>query len=966
MNLDNWQTRLEKHFSSLAQDRASVWGDHPLFALEHGLPDVELQDLIRQIRSHISRSSPQVRHWLPWTVYATERGYQYEGDEYWQSFEEKTPGWLTYGDRYWIRECFYKFRGKFNGAKPEGRWAEHFSIICWPITHAILPEDLQRQLAQTLYEIRHSYTPALLASPDQLGHEIAAHSWRASPRFQNLAQEPLLLGQIAAALLLPEEARTQDLVHPATLLRIAKDIDRERRAREWLRSAQSAARVSLRGVGRQPDSPRAASPPSRKDYLQSLGLEPRILLRSIGPSWDVRLEIPDLAPVMRRFPSFQDTLKNSPCVVAGSSGHPLARGRLLGYGTQSVLLRRWPSTSEVLLSFEPSLPELDYMLTVECLLRPGPNWLFKIAADGLACEVYGRVVRPTCRYILLTAADSVRFDHGMKPVSVNCQGISAAYFEVPSTLEELTVQHFTEWGLRPLGQVDVQPAGLPPVGWDGEGHATWLSTDRPCVSISSNCEIREVELALSGTEVERQYIYPETVGQPVFVSLPFLSPGRHKLTILVRPADSSASPLEGIIQISVRDPRPWTNVLTSQNPFLVIADPPTPSLEQLWSGETRIRLLGPQSHRIACELLFFSNRANLAPSFRKELSPISLPLDDAGWDSYFANVRSTPGVWRAYDDAVRCEFRFNAGEYGSSCLVFEREYSALRWTLRRRAGGHTLRLHDDTGDGSTSVLRYEFDRPDVPTELDTATFCAGESIIPASGGLYVARASTLQRGLVVPPAAIRSLADLGIRPRLRDYASEEKDITNLVFLMQHWSSARVPGDPFSRGRRHDVLKALMSKLLSSVCGARWLSIEQACKADPSGLLDLKTAISRRPHEAGLGAALYQKRKEFAELSPAGRVRDFAQIAQRYLGEPGMPLPDHTGGPYAWISEFALRFSTQPGTLPGWARENLSLGLNSLLRCHPLPKAARFLALSVSVVQSTGVSEFEHPIDWGWQ
>ena len=27
-------------------------------------------------------------------------------DEYWQTFESETPGWLRHGDRYWIRDCF--------------------------------------------------------------------------------------------------------------------------------------------------------------------------------------------------------------------------------------------------------------------------------------------------------------------------------------------------------------------------------------------------------------------------------------------------------------------------------------------------------------------------------------------------------------------------------------------------------------------------------------------------------------------------------------------------------------------------------------------------------------------------------------------------------------------------------------------------------------------------------------------
>ena len=40
------------------------------------------------------------------------------------------------------------------------------------------------------------------------------------------------------------------------------------------------------------------------------------------------------------------------------------------------------SADEVLLQFERSNEQLNFLLRTECLLRPGPNWLFRIASDG--------------------------------------------------------------------------------------------------------------------------------------------------------------------------------------------------------------------------------------------------------------------------------------------------------------------------------------------------------------------------------------------------------------------------------------------------------------------------------------------------------------------------------------------------------------------------------------------------------
>ena len=117
-----------------------------------------------------------------------------------------------------------------------------------------------------------------------------------------------------------------------------------------------------------------------------LGIEPRLVLRptrSSDVSWDVSLEMPDLSHLLLRFPHTQGILTGSRCVVAGASGRPLARGRLL-HGPQRVMLARWPRPHEVLLRFEHRDSQLDYLLRTECLLRPGPRWLFRIASDGLA------------------------------------------------------------------------------------------------------------------------------------------------------------------------------------------------------------------------------------------------------------------------------------------------------------------------------------------------------------------------------------------------------------------------------------------------------------------------------------------------------------------------------------------------------------------------------------------------------
>src|SRR2546428_3523346 len=398
MALTAWQERLHRLFDALRQARSASVGDEPIFALEHGLEMPEVEELAVDIRAHIAEAAPSREHALPWIVYAAEIGYRYAGDEYWQTFAEETPGWGTYGDRDWLRVRFRAFHKQFGGAKPSGPWANHFSIICWPITHAILPRDLQRQLAETLYYMRDLFSAELLKSPMALGKQIAARTWNANSRFQNLTEEPLLIGQIATALLLQGAQGSDSLILPATLRRIGADLERAQTAREWLRGAQRVAqqRVHFRGLssGSRPSSdPGSLNTVERaREQVEALAVEPELVLRPIGAdSWDVLMELPDLSSLLAKFPGLRSVLTESRCVVAGSSGRPLPRGALL-HGSQQVILRTWPAETEVLLRFEQPIPrEFEYLLRVDCLLRPGPRLLFRIASDRLAYGLRGHI-----------------------------------------------------------------------------------------------------------------------------------------------------------------------------------------------------------------------------------------------------------------------------------------------------------------------------------------------------------------------------------------------------------------------------------------------------------------------------------------------------------------------------------------------------------------------------------------------
>ena len=471
--LEYWEQRLSSQFAKL-RDQRQADGDRPVFGLEHGLQPREVRDLEAAVRAHISRAPPLKRHALSWIVYSSELGYRYVGNEYWQTFEEETPGWVRRGDRYWIRDRYLEFEREFGGARPSGAWAAHFTIICWPITHAILPKDLQRQLARVLYDLRHHFSGENLKSPRQLGQLVAARSWSSPSRFRNFAQETQFLGQIVRALLFQGEFDTGGLIDARTVSRISRDLSLERQAREWLQGARWSAKehVQVRGLEVGATSPvEVAHSEKARAKVAALGIEPRLVLRPTAVSrgsWEVSLEVPDLSHILQRFPETRAALAHSRCRVAGSSGRPLARGRFL-YGAQCVRLVQWPQPTEMLLQFERRVPQLEHLLGTECLLRPGSTWLFRVAADGVAYECRAFRVRPSKQYILARTTAPFRPSDHVQPVDLACDGIHGALIKLPGALSAGWEETLRRLELRQARRIEVWPVGLGAAVWGRHG-----------------------------------------------------------------------------------------------------------------------------------------------------------------------------------------------------------------------------------------------------------------------------------------------------------------------------------------------------------------------------------------------------------------------------------------------------------------------------------------------------------------
>ena len=200
--LEHLHARLDTHFSGMRDERAIPEVAAPVFALEHELSAEDLDLLIATVRTAVSEGlgSRHRRWWLPFVVYAAEAGYDYVGDEYWRSFEQRTPGWRA-EHRALIKSWFTKFAAAYGGAVPTGAFAAAFTIIAWPITHAVLP-------CTSSDNWPNCYSSSAAPSPrnSSITHTRSASDWRDehasyTDRFRIFCENTTLVGQVAAALL---------------------------------------------------------------------------------------------------------------------------------------------------------------------------------------------------------------------------------------------------------------------------------------------------------------------------------------------------------------------------------------------------------------------------------------------------------------------------------------------------------------------------------------------------------------------------------------------------------------------------------------------------------------------------------------------------------------------------------------------------------------------------------------------
>jgi hypothetical protein len=931
--LEYLHRKLDVHFRHLHESRQQLEPTAPVFALEHDLSDIDLELLKTAVRLAVAQGfGIRIRRqwWLPFVIYAAESGYDYVGDEYWPSFEAATPSWRTYGDRERIKAWFVKFANDYGGAVPTGAFAQHFTIISWPITHAVLPTYLQRQLAELLYGFRTGLTTDLLNDPAALGAKLASRSGGYTERFHIFCENTALLGQVAAALLSGDDEESPYLVR-STLDRLVDSLSRERQSQLWLSHAkQSASRVRTSGF-RSRDV--GTTLPRRGERLPA-ATDPKLFLRREGGAWRAYAELPDLTSLQGRLPHLYDELRTSRARIAGLDGRPLATGRLV-YPGQEVRLTSWPGRETPFIQLERGSAPVNALLADQCTVSPGPWWMFPIRTGGPAPEIKGKSVRPGHSYCLIG-------ERGVEPPSltwiteavIDVDGVRAFELAVPSVVSDAEAAGLTAAGISVLAEVTVRPVGLVASSWDGEGTVEWLAGEPAIVAVHAERPVDKCIVSIDGD----LYVlaWPEEQAD-LFVALDGLSIGNHDVTATLLAPDGGDSLAIGSLLVTIRDPQVRPDGATPGEGIRLQASPARPTLAELWDGRATLSIAGPPQSTGDLWVILRNTGGGELGQIRHR---VDLPMSSGAWTQFASRELQGRGLRNSYDEAESCEVAVSRAGVGYASLVCERGFRSLRWVILRRHGGHAARLIDRSDRDSTKVEFFPVDSP-----LSGTSCALGEEIkAPPRGGLLQATTGRTEASVILPPDPNQLWMTRNTHVSVQVGDRTMPEVTRLLNGHRNWLRADLPADPFARYQQKMVLDAIVSALISLIAGGYWAALER--KLGEGYVIDhleeVQSLVGVQPSHRALAKRIADSLWRWSD-SPSSLTSGFAEVIADFAARAGVNNRA--------AARFLLKLASNPGRLVDWDFPDQDPLLEHAMRSPVLVRAARFAVLGTEALRS---------------
>ena len=872
------QARLDEHFRSLASERAAL--NYPVYALEHGFQPAEI-DALRSVLAQELKEGRNLSsaYWLPWVIVATEIGYAYDGDEYWDSFAKAIPNWRVYGVRSRIRSWFAEFARRYRGFAPTGRWAEHFSIIAWPIAHAILPRDLQGQFARHLYDLRYELANLPEYSVPRLGRLLRTNDRSGSSRFRNFLDQSELTARLMLALRDEDVHNVVPIIYRPTLARLVADLEGRQSARDWLREARTILREA-RFRERLTAAPRLGSTPETCNRgPESVGSVKLIARQSSEGGWLLGVQLPDLGQLIRQAGITTKTLDQTRVRRTDDVGHWMPGRALVTLASSEQRIQSITNLSGApVLTLERNIQGLSALVAEALHVKGKPPWLLRLHDDGVARQVLGNHVRTGQVYLIVAdpplAPDGVS-TLNLKLVTCGVSDASAYLLAVPRVLSARQLHALIAMKLGYALRATVEPIGLLP-RWDsGSGCAVWLTTEAPLLRLSADHPVEEFSVSVDQLPAVR---IPMSAKPEVLLALDDLEVGSHVVEVGGTTLGARGGRLDPErFDFIIRPPVPWAQGVRDRAGFRVGLEPAEASLERLLAGKARLILVGPPGRAVALGVRFFDLNGHMTE--HASLGTIASSADAGGVTRLLTKLTKEP-LAEKVQMAPRVDLTFMIDELGINSLFFPQKVRPFRWRLIRESHVCRVRLIDEAGaDHPVAVHFYPLAQPDQKREAVYEDYIRGQVVEPP-GALFSAICNNKRYSAVMSVPSIEiltALEGLGVRVEISSWNDTPKHITRLLALLRLWSHAQQTLGPLSLLRKAEVCQAFEQRIATILCGASWARLAALCLTADPPLERLRREIGG---SAGFGARLRSTQWHHVTRDPSMDA-EFARLASVY-------------------------------------------------------------------------------------
>jgi len=734
MNINNIKIKIKDNYRNLSTKRKET--NKPVFSIEHNLSKEEYKILLDYIQacSYVNRDDE-----LLWLVYATEIGYEINKFEYWDSFQENLKAdFADHDNRNIIRSFFNKFIREYNGYKPQGTFAQHYTIICLPIYNAILPKYLQNNLARLLFYFRHSFEDYkdknYLKFGNFLSRQISYHNF--SKLFRKFSEDEEMLGKIAYALIDENDDSYYDDIEINTFKRIIDDCEQARETKDWLNYSRSTFRkVKFQGLRKNITNIfNDRNTEEARELLNDFFIKPQLLLIKEKDYWKTYLRFESFEKnFLKVYPEFREVFLKSYCVI---NNEVEKNARNLQRNVNEILINKWIDYKQRIIEFKSDednslINQLNFTLQNECFLVDDKIWLFKVSEFSYAKEIVGKTILPNTNYLIISreALES----NLLTEEKISTENVKAYTLTTKENFTKEDMDALKELNLFPYSKIIFKPIGYPPQNFDDEESSSWTVDNNPCFKIEADQPIQKITFNFKGERIEKL-----NVSDDLYIQLNIDDLGSHDLHAVAEVNNFKKEIIEGKHKIKVHEKNIWDKSLINNDILYTETEPINPSLDDLIENnenKCKFEIFGPSNLDLVLKLTI--NNQNDEILIFDKFPKLKSNVISKDWTKYFHDNILNNKNTKIYEKLIlgdAAKFEFTSENIGRTEITFESEVKPLQFKYTNIDNIINLYVIDNSGNEPIKEINaISFEKPDSPI----AKKIIGNKIRKISkGGIY--------------------------------------------------------------------------------------------------------------------------------------------------------------------------------------------------------------------------------------